>query len=135
MPACKLYVAADPMHGLVTPLSFFKGIVSILKIIACLLEFRWYWIVYGDAHLRIENALARPSQHQTAVAFVISLLLMYRISRGPCSIAALYTWEARSVSCRISSMQLIGAIINKVYINKHSNSYAQVNLGPLQAYK
>ena len=70
MPACMLYVAADPMHGLVTPLPFVMCTVSILKITASLLEFRWYWSVYGDAHLWIENA------------FVISVLLVYCIFRG-----------------------------------------------------
>ena len=57
VPACMLYVAADPMHGLVTPLPFVMCTVSILKITACLLEFRWYWSVYGDAQMRIKNAL------------------------------------------------------------------------------
>ena len=42
VPACMLYVAADPMHELVTPLPFVKGTISILKITACWLEFRWY---------------------------------------------------------------------------------------------
>ena len=37
VPACMLYVTADPMHGLVTPLPFVKCTVSILDIIACLL--------------------------------------------------------------------------------------------------
>ena len=42
VPVCMLYVAADPMHGLVTPLLFVKCTVSALKNAACLLEFRWY---------------------------------------------------------------------------------------------
>ena len=42
VPACMLYVAVDPVYGLVTPLPFVKCTVSILKITACLLEFRWY---------------------------------------------------------------------------------------------
>ena len=59
VPACMLYVAAGPMHGLLTPLPFvnctvtgpprccnvsdlFTPTVSKLKITACLLEFRCY---------------------------------------------------------------------------------------------
>ena len=42
VPACMLYVAADPMQGHVTPLPFVKCPVSILKMTTYLLEFRWY---------------------------------------------------------------------------------------------
>ena len=35
VPACMLYVAADPIHGFVTSLTFVKCTVSILKVIAC----------------------------------------------------------------------------------------------------
>ena len=37
-PACMLYFAADPIHGLVTQLPFVKCTVSILKITAYLQE-------------------------------------------------------------------------------------------------
>ena len=66
VPVCMLHVAADP-HGLVTSLPFVKCKVSILKITACLLEFRWYRSFCGDVQLPIKNA------------FAIFLLLMYRI--------------------------------------------------------
>ena len=36
VPACMLYVAADPMYELVTPLPFVKCSVCIVKITACL---------------------------------------------------------------------------------------------------
>ncbi len=43
VPANMLYDAADYMGDPVTPLPFFKcTLVSIIKIMACLLEFRWY---------------------------------------------------------------------------------------------
>ena len=42
VPACMLYVAADPMHGLVIPLPFVKFTVSLLKITAFLLKFKRY---------------------------------------------------------------------------------------------
>ena len=39
VPACMLHVAADPMHGHVTPFPFVKCTTrGILKITACLLE-------------------------------------------------------------------------------------------------
>ena len=43
VPACMLYVAADVMHGVVTPVPFVKcTTASELKIKTCLLEYRWY---------------------------------------------------------------------------------------------
>ena len=35
---------------------------------------------------------------------------------------------------RVCERASIGEIINKVYINKHLKSYAQLNLGPFQVY-